>query len=56
VESFAVDRKGHVRIGILENGMRLSYGLEEDSDTYTVAYMSKRKDKRKKKKTEEEAH
>lgn len=36
--------------------MRLSYGLEEDGDTYSVAYMSKKKDNRPKKKTEEEKH
>ena len=56
VETFSIDRQGKIRIGLLENGMRLSYGLEEDGDTLSIAYMSKKKDRRPKKKTEEEKH
>lgn len=43
VESFALDRLGNIRIRLAENNYVLNFGLEEDQDTYSIAYMNKKK-------------
>ena len=43
VESFTLDRTGNVRIRLVENDYVLNFGLEEDQDTYSIAYMNKKK-------------
>lgn len=43
VESFTLDRLGNIRIRLAENNYVLNFGLEEDQDTYSIAYMNKKK-------------
>ena len=43
VETFSIDRQGQIRIRLIEDNFVYNFGLEEDQDTYNVAYMSKKK-------------
>lgn len=43
VESFTLDRNGHVRIRLTDGDNTFSFGLEETQDTYDIVYMDRRK-------------
>lgn len=43
VETFAIDRQGQIRIRLIEDNFVYNFGLEEDQDTYNVAFMSKKR-------------